>query len=185
MMDILDKILKGGHIPPETPGFDKIAQIIEENTLLEQDLNCNPHTDKEKRQIISKITRQEVDSTTQVSIPFHTDFGPHIFLGKHCFINRNSMFVDLGGVYFGDHVLVGPNVTFTSLNHTLDPEHRWEINSASVHVEDNVWIGASVTILPGVTIGKNAILGAGSVVTKDVMPNTVVVGSPARLLRKI
>ncbi|WP_220739705.1 DapH/DapD/GlmU-related protein [Leuconostoc miyukkimchii] len=184
-MDILNKILEGGHIPAGTPGFDKIGQIVSENTMLEQDFNYNSHTNEERREILSKITRQEIDPTTQIAVPFHTDFGPHIFLGKHCFINKNSMFVDLGGVYFGDYVLVGPNVTFASLNHTIDPEHRWEINSASVHIGDNVWIGANATILPGVHIGKNAIVGAGSVVTKDVAENTIFAGSPARFLKTV
>lgn len=184
-MDILERILKGGHIPPETKGFDKISQIIAKNNKLEQDLNCNPHTRKEQLKILSKITQQDIDKTNQIALPFHTDFGPHIFFGKKCFINKNSMFVDLGGVYFGDHVLVGPNVTFASLNHTLEPSHRWEINSASVHIGDNAWIGANATILPGVHVGKNAIVGAGSVVTKDVKPNTVVAGNPAHFLKNV
>lgn len=184
-MDILEKILQGGHIPAGTPGFDKIASIVKKNAALEQDLNYNPHTSEEQHELLEKILEQEIDSKTQIALPFHTDFGPHIFLGKGCFINKNAMFVDLGGVYFGDRVLVGPNVTFASLNHTLDPEHRWEINSGAIHIGDNVWIGANVTILAGVTIGKNAVIGAGSVVTKDVEANTVSVGSPAHFLKNV
>ncbi|CAM2734735.1 DapH/DapD/GlmU-related protein [Fructilactobacillus fructivorans] len=184
-MDILERLLKGAHVSAADPGFEKVSAIIDKNSLLEQDLNCNRHTHAEQHQLLEKIMQQKIDPTTQVSLPFHTDFGPHIFLGKNCFINKNSMFVDLGGVYFGNHILVGPNVTFTSLNHTLDPTHRWDVNSASVHIEDNVWIGADVTILPGVTVGKNAVIGAGSVVTKDVKANTVVVGSPAHFLKAI
>lgn len=184
-MDIFQKILKGGHIPSDTPGFDKVAKIIAQNVDFEQDYNYHPHTDKEHHQILEQITHQQIDPSTKVTVPFHTDFGPHIFFGKHCFINKNSMFVDLGGIYFGDNVLVGPNVTFASLNHTLDPSHRWEINSAAVHIGDNVWIGASVTILPGVTVGKNAVIGAGAVVTKDIPANTVAVGNPAHVIKYI
>lgn len=118
-MEILKRILQGGHIPPDKEGFAGIAKIIAKNAELEQDLNCNHHTDAKKRELLSEILQQEIDTTTSISLPFHTDFGPHIFLGKHDFINKNSMFVDLGGVYFGDNVLVGPNVTFASLNHTV------------------------------------------------------------------
>lgn len=184
-MTILEKILQGGHIPAGTPGFDQIAAIVKKNASLEQELNYNQHTSQEQHQLLEQIMSKEIDSTTQVALPFHTDFGQHIFLGKHCFINKNSMFVDLGGVYFGDHVLVGPNVTFASLNHTLDPEHRWEINSDAIHIDNNVWIGANVTILPGVTIGENAVIGAGSVVTKNVEANTVSVGAPAHFLKNV
>ncbi|KRN42562.1 hypothetical protein [Fructilactobacillus fructivorans] len=78
-MDILERLLKGAHVSAADPGFEKVSAIIDKNSLLEQDLNCNRHTHAEQHQLLEKIMQQKIDPTTQVSLPFHTDFGPHIF----------------------------------------------------------------------------------------------------------
>lgn len=91
--------------------------------------------------------------------------------------------MDLGGVTIDDDVLIGPRVTLISVNHVENPRQRRNLITKSVHIKRHAWLGANVTVLPGVTIGENAIVGAGSVVTKNVPDNTVVVGNPAKKLR--
>lgn len=95
------------------------------------------------------------------------------------------MFVDLGGIYLADGTLIGPGAMLITVNHVEDPAHRRDVYAKPVHIEKNAWIGAKAMILSGVTVGENAIVGAGSIVTKDVPANMVVVGSPARVLRRV
>ena len=111
--------------------------------------------------------------------------GKNINVGKNVFINSGCRFQDQGGIRIGDGTLIGHNVVITTLNHNFEPELRSGMKPAPVIIGKNVWIGASVTVVPGVTIGENAIIAAGSVVTKDVDSNTVVGGVPAKLIKTI
>ena len=120
-----------------------------------------------------------------IFIPFYTNFGRHIQLGKNVFINHACTFLDLGGITIEDDVLIGPKVNLITENHPLDPRKRKFLNLQSILVKKNAWIGAGATILPGVTIGENAVVAAGAVVTKDVSVNAIVGGIPAKLLRSI
>ena len=115
----------------------------------------------------------------------YTDCGKNIHIGKNVFINCCCHFQDQGGIYLGDHVLVGSHVVFATINHGMEPEHRSDNIPASIRVEKNVWIGSHATILSGVTIGENAIVAAGAVVTKDVPAGTVVGGVPAKVIRRL
>ena len=100
-------------------------------------------------------------------------------------MNAGAVFLDQGGIVIGDDVKIGPNVTFVTSNHPLDPEHRSDIISERITVGRNVWIGANVTVLPGVTIGDDAVVAACSVVTRDVSPGKLVMGSPARVVKEV
>lgn len=95
------------------------------------------------------------------------------------------MFIDLGGIELEDNVLIGPEVKILSVNHPLDPKNRRGVILKSVKIRRNAWIGAGVTVCPGVTIGENSVIGAGSVVTKDVPSNTVYAGVPAKFIKNI
>ena len=117
--------------------------------------------------------------------PFHADFGKNIHIGRHVFINAGCSFQDQGGITIGDGCLLGHNTVIATLNHDEDPARRNDLLPAPVVIGNRVWIGSNATILPGVTIGDNAIVAAGAVVTKAVPPDTVVAGVPARILRKI
>ena len=101
------------------------------------------------------------------------------------FINANVMMVDLGGITIENEVLIGPGAYLISVNHKLDPQHRKELELKPVVIKQNAWIGAKATILPGVTVGKNAVVAANAVVTKDVPANTVVAGNPAKIIKKL
>ena len=148
-------------------------------------LNGQYHTPDEIRQIMAELTESEIDESFGMFPPFYTDCGKNIKLGKRVFINAGCQFQDQGGIEIGDDVLIGPQTIIATLNHDPNPEKRGGMIPKPVRICDKVWLGARVTICPGVTIGEGAIVGAGAVVTKDVPPRTVVAGVPARILHNV
>ena len=120
--------------------------------------------------------------------PVYANFGlNHVFFGKNVFVNFNSTFVDDANIYIGDNTLIGPDVNIATAIHPISPTlRRYGLQyNKQVHIGNNVWIGANATILPGVTIGDNTIIGAGAVVTHDIPKNVIAVGNPAKILREI
>lgn len=117
--------------------------------------------------------------------PFYFCYGTHIHLGKGTYINVNCNFIDDGGIYVGDKVMFGPAVTVATVGHPVNPDMRKYMYADPVHIGDNCWIGANVTVCPGVSIGENTVIGAGSVVTKDIPANVVAAGNPCRVIREI
>jgi acetyltransferase-like isoleucine patch superfamily enzyme len=149
------------------------------------ELNNAYHTPEEVRNLLSRLFGKTVDESFRVFPPFYTDFGKNITVGKNVFINACCHFQDHGGVSLGDGCQIGHNVVFATLNHGLAPEDRQTTYPAPITLGKNVWVGSNSTILQGVTIGDNAVVAAGAVVTKDVPENTIVEGVPARIIRKI
>ena len=117
--------------------------------------------------------------------PFTTDCGLNTHLGEGVFINAGCRFQDQGGIYIGDRALIGHNAVIATLNHNMDPDQRANLLPAPVRIGSDVWLGSNVTVLPGVTIGDGSVVAAGAVVTKDVAPNTVVGGVPAKLIKEL
>lgn len=120
-------------------------------------------------------------------LPFNCDYGQHIEVGENCYFNHHCSIGDGGKVIIGNNVLIGPYVGIYTAQHPLDSQQRlagWQ-RVSDIEIGDNVWIGANCTILPGVKIGKNAVIGAGSVVTQNVPENTLAYGVPCRLIRKL
>ena len=115
----------------------------------------------------------------------HTDCGKNTVLGERVFINMGCKFQDQGGITIDEGALIGHNVVLATLNHDLSPGNRQSMTYAPIHIRKNVWIGANATVLQGVTIGDGAVVAAGAVVTKDVEPNTIVGGVPAKLIKRI
>lgn len=148
-------------------------------------LNSAYHTPDEVRALLSRLFGYEVDPTLRVFPPFYTDFGRNIRIGKGVFINACCHFQDHGGVTLGDGCQIGHNVVFATLDHGLAPEERHTTCPAPIVLGKNVWVGANATILRCVTIGDNAVVAAGAVVTKDIPADTVAGGVPARTIRKI
>ena len=148
-------------------------------------LNACYHTPEEVRSILSELFGKPVPSTLRVFPPFYTDFGKNIHVGEDVFINACCHFQDHGGVTLGDGCQIGHNVVFATLNHGLAPEERVSTIPAPIVLGKNVWVGSNATILQGVTIGDNSVIGAGAVVTKDVPANTVVGGVPAKFIKSI
>lgn len=148
-------------------------------------LNTAYHTPDEVRDLLSELFGYEVPATLRVFPPFYTDFGKNIRIGEGVFINACCHFQDHGGVTIGDGCQIGHNVVFATLNHGLAPEDRKHTYPKPIVLGKNVWVGSNSTILQGVTIGDNAVVGAGAVVTKDVAADTVVGGVPARFIKRI
>ncbi|MBB1079227.1 sugar O-acetyltransferase [Limosilactobacillus sp. STM2_1] len=165
--------------------LSKITQIALKNQDLLQQLNNRPASQTEIRQVIGDITGQKIDDTVEIRLPIRSDYGANLKIGKHVFINSGAMFTDLGGIELADNVLIAPNVTIVSVNHPLAPSERRQVELKPVLIKENAWIGANATVLPGVTIGKNAVVAAGAVVTKDVPDNAVVAGVPAKVIKVI
>lgn len=148
-------------------------------------LNTAYHTQDEVRALLSELFGYEVPQSLRVFPPFYTDFGKNITVGNDVFINACCHFQDHGGVTIGDGCQIGHNVVFATLNHELAPEKRKSTYPAPIVLGRNVWIGSNATVLQGVTIGDNAVVAAGAVVTKDVAANTIVGGVPARFIKGI
>lgn len=164
---------------------EQLQLVIDQNQRLLQNLNTNRHCACEIRQLIHEITGQEIPASTEIRLPFYTDFGRNIKIGERVFINAGVMMVDLGGITLEDDALIGPGVNLISVNHQLDPAKRKELQLAPVRIKKNAWVGARAIVLPGVTVGENAVVGAGSVVTKDIPANSVAVGVPAKVIKTI
>ena len=148
-------------------------------------INNSYHTMPELRVLFAELTGQEIDENFGLFPPFYTDYGKNIKLGKGVFINEGCCFQDQGGIEIGDNALIGQQVVIATLNHDLAPDKRANMIPAPVKIGNNVWIGAHSTILAGVTIGDNAVVAAGAVVTKDVPANSVVGGVPAKIIKEI
>nr|WP_320024289.1 DapH/DapD/GlmU-related protein [uncultured Acetobacterium sp.] len=159
--------------------------ISQEALKLTTDLNGSYHPPEEIREIFSRLMRKPVDETFGLFPPFSTDCGKNIHVGKNVFINSGCRFQDQGGIFIGDGVLIGHNVVLATLNHDSNPQKRGDMYPAPIRIGNNVWIGAQVTVLPGVTIGDGAIVAAGAVVTRDVQANVIVGGVPAKIIKKI
>lgn len=117
--------------------------------------------------------------------PFYFAYGRHIHLGDYCYLNVNCSFIDDGEISVGDHSEFGPNVVIATVGHPLDPSLRGYMYAEKVSIGSHVWIGASVTILPGVSIGDNSVIGAGSLVSHDIPSNVLAYGSPCQVIRPL
>lgn len=148
-------------------------------------LNASYHTPDEVRTLLSELFGKPVPPSLRVFPPFYTDFGKNIEVGNNVFINACCHFQDHGGVTLGDGCQIGHNVVFATLNHGLAPEHRHTTYPAPIVLGKNVWVGSNSTILQGVTVGDNAVVAAGAVVTKDVPANAIVGGVPAKVIKYI
>ena len=134
----------------------------------------------------SELIGKKVDDGFLLIPPFYATGGADTRVGRNVFINQNCTFYDLGGLDIADDVLIGPNVSLITSGHPLEPSRRRAFTTAKpIVIERNVWIAAGATVIGGVTVGENAIVAAGSVVTKDVPANTLVGGNPARVIRSI
>ena len=148
-------------------------------------LNYGFHEPEETVRLFSELTESKVDDSFRCFLPFYTECGINIKLGKNVFINSGCCFQDHAGIEIGDGTLIGHQVVIATLNHAQDPLSRADMFPKPVKNGKNVWIGAHATILPGVTIGDNAIIAAGAVVTKDVENNVVAGGVPAKKIKDI
>ena len=183
--DIFQRMLAGEPLRKEDPEYPRFAEAVFRTIRLVTELNASAQDVDQVRKRLSEIIGTEVDESTAVFPPFYTNFGRFIRLGKNVFINHACSFLDIGGITIDDDVMIGPKVNLVTENHPLDPKDRKTVLLKPIVVKRNAWIGAAATILPGVTIGENAVVAAGAVVSRDVAPDTVVAGVPAQVVRAL
>ena len=182
--DIFERLRNGETILPNDPeAYKMIEASFATKKLL---VRMNSTSDQnEVRNLLSQITDSEIDESTTIFAPLHINYGKHTRIGKNVFINFDCIFLDLGGITIEDNVLIAPNVSLLSEGHPISPENRHSLTVGHIRIKKNAWIGANATILQGVTIGENAIVAAGAVVSKDVPDNTIVGGIPAKIIKAI
>ena len=150
--------------------------------------NATRPSESEKREGLLKEMFAEIGEGCYIEPPFHANWaGRHVHFGKNVYANFNLTCVDDTHIYVGDYTMFAPNVVLATAGHPIDPalrQNAYQYNMP-VHIGKNCWLGAGVIVLPGVTIGDNSVVGAGSVVTKDLPANVVAVGNPCRVLRPI
>lgn len=164
----------------------KQLRLQNKERLFELNTQTRPSDINKKNRLLLEIFGK-VGNQPNIVTPFYCDYGCFIEVGKNFFANYNCTILDNGGVKIGDNVLFAPNVSLYTVGHPLDPELRnqeWE-QARPITIGNNVWLGGNVVILPGVKIGDNVVVGAGSVVNKNIPPNSIVVGNPAKVLRQI
>ena len=172
-------------VPVPSEWQDFMTKTSQEARRITTELNASCHSPETICELMSRLTGVPVDPTFRLFPPFYTDFGKNIEIGNDVFINACCHFQDHGGVTFGDGCQIGHNVVFATLNHGLAPEDRHTTYPASIILGRNVWVGSNSTILQGVTIGDNAVVAAGAVVTKDVPADAIVGGVPAKVIKYI
>ena len=181
--DIFERLLAGETI---LPNDSQVYRLREEAFAVKALLNQmnNAVNPEEITKILSRILDKELQSVA-VFTPLYINYGKHITIGKNVFINFDCTFLALGGITIEDDVLIGPKVSLITENHPLNPEERKGLTGKPILIKKNAWIGANATILPGVTIGENAVVAAGAVVSKDVPDNTIVGGIPAKFIKNV
>ena len=166
------------------------AELLEER-LQAEDLcfafnQTRPKESERKEEILKQLLPHKGEHVT-ILAPFYTDYGYNCRIGEETFLNHNAYLMDGAPITIGKHCFIGPNCGMYTPNHPLVAEERNQglEQARPITIGDNVWIGADVTILPGVTIGEGSVIGAKSVVTKDIPPNVIALGNPCRVLRAI
>jgi maltose O-acetyltransferase len=149
--------------------------------------NTTASTETRRRRELLVELLGSIGEGSEIRAPFHVDYGSQITIGARCFANYGLMAMDVATITIGDDVQLGPNVQLLTPTHPLEPEPRrqkWEA-SAPIEIEDNVWLGGGVIVLPGVTIGADTVVGAGAVVSRDLPGGVLALGNPARVVRHL
>lgn len=195
MKSELEKCLAGEIFNTSDP---EIQSFIHHARALTKQYNQTASTDADQKQTILQALLGSIGSNVAIDTPFYCDYGRHIHVGSNVIININCTFVDCNQIHIGNNVLIASNVQIYTATHPTSSVERlvadWNPQKGEpyfrtyalpVTIEDNVWIGGGVIILPGVTIGQNAVIGAGSVVNKSIPANSVAVGNPCRVIKTL
>ena len=180
-MTMHDRIMNGLLFTDMCEGMPK--ERLQAKKWMKKLNDLEPDDFEGRAKLINTILKE--DTNAWIEPPFYFCYGKHISIGKGSYINVNCNFIDDGEIVIGEKVMFGPAVTIATVGHPINPEMREYMYTAPVRIEDNVWIGGNVTICPGITIGKNSVVGAGSVVIHDIPANSIAAGNPARVIRQI
>lgn len=185
-LDIFEREKAGIPIRLDDVDYPKIKEIIFRAQQLISRINNSPNLGfNEVRELFAELTGEIVHESFTLWPPFYTDFGRNIRVGKNVFVNHACTFMDRGGITIEDDVLIGPKVNLITTGHPISPADRKATISNPIVIKKNAWLGAGVTVMPGVVIGENSIVAAGAVVTKDVPQNAIVAGVPAKVIKTI
>lgn len=183
--EVLEQMRQGIPVFGGSPAHQAMHDLAQEALRLTMELNGRYHTPEEIRELFSQIIGKPVDGSFRMFPPFHTDCGKNIAVGRRVFINAGCCFQDQGGITIGDGCLIGHQVVLATINHGFSPGERGDNYPAPISIGNHVWIGSRAVVLPGVSIGDGAIIAAGAVVTRDVPPNVIAGGVPARIIKHI
>lgn len=176
-----ERMLAGSPYLADDPELDALSQAARQR---QDRYNASPPDRAHRRELLVEMLGA-VGEDTEIRPPYYCDYGIHTRVGARVFANFGLMALDVAPIAIGDDVQIGPNVQLLTPTHPIDPDlrrQRWEA-AAPITIEENVWIGGGAIVLAGVTVGARSVVGAGAVVTRDVPPDVVVVGNPARVLR--
>lgn len=183
--EIFDRDVRCEMVSPNDPGYDLLITDIFDTMKTATEMNTGYRSPEEVHEFMGRILDKPLDESTTVLPPLYIDYGKPVTIGKRCFIQQCCTFFGRGGIEIGDDVFIGPKCNLITINHDVNPDNRSATYGKPIKIEDKVWLGINATILPGVTLGYGCIVGANSVVTKDVPPMTIVAGNPARIIKKI
>lgn len=181
----LKKMLAGEYYNALDP---KLVEMRQNCRSLTREFNSTTELEEEKRKSILKQLLGKIgDDNAVIEPPFRCDYGSNITVGKNFYMNFNCIILDVCSVTIGDNVMIAPNVQIYAATHPIDAKERISglEYGKQITIGDNVWLGGSCVICPGVSIGKNSVVGAGAVVVKDVPPNVVVAGNPAKIIKQV
>jgi acetyltransferase-like isoleucine patch superfamily enzyme len=182
--NIFERLRNGETIAANHPQAHTLrnASYATGQLLTQMNNSCDP---AEIRKLLSQITGSAIDESVAVFTPLYINYGKHTKIGKNVFINFDCVFLDLGGITIEDNVFIAPKVSLLSEGHPVSSNDRQSLVPGHIHIKRNAWIGAGATILLGVTIGENAVVAAGAVVSTDVPDNTIAGGVPAKFIKAI
>ncbi|MGW3788053.1 sugar O-acetyltransferase [Micromonospora chokoriensis] len=184
MTSMKDRMLAGEPYLADDP---EIIADLDRAALLMERFNTSTATDPQARIEVLRDLLGELGEGTWIRPPFYCDYGRQIRIGPRSFVNYHAVFLDVAPIIIGADVQIGPNVQLLTPTHPVEPGPRrdkWEA-AKPITIEDNVWLGGGAIVLAGATIGANTVVGAGAVVTRDLPPNVVAVGNPARPVREL
>ncbi|MBX3413382.1 MAG: sugar O-acetyltransferase [Pirellulales bacterium] len=178
-----EKMLAGELYNPLDP---ELVQARTRARDLCQALNATREADEEGRRAIVRQLFARGGDDVWIQPPFYCDYGAHISVGKKCFFNFNCVVLDVCPVTIGDHTIFGPAVQIYAATHPLEAQARRSVEYGKpIEIGSDVWVGGGAILCPGVKIGSNSIIGAGSIVTRDVPAGVIVAGNPAKIIRSI
>ena len=182
-MDIFDRLKAGDAIDMMSNEYHPVVEELRRADKALFHLNHAEPRSKEQKAAFAELFDGAYPEGLGIFTPVQIDFPKQMSFGKHVFINHSFTAMSIGGIEIGDNVQIGPHVTIVTDNHDL--KNRYVLRCGTVRIGKNAWIGAEAKIMPGVTIGENAVIAGGAVVTKDVPANAIVGGNPAKLIRMI
>ncbi len=183
MSNIFEKLRSGEPVDMSAPEYQDAIEEMKRSTHLCARIDGLAQFRDGTENWTNELFTEPMGENSHITPPFVIDYGNQVRIGKNVFVNHHLTMMSAGGITIDDGVMIGPNVQIYTDNH--DFQNRMVLRCKPVHICKNAWIGGGAIILSGITVGENAVVGSGAVVTHDVEPNTIVAGNPARVIKKL